>query len=127
MSEHDQLAALLDSFSAAFADQDAGALRDLFAEGDASLVTSEELVLHHRMELDRFFDAYARQPVSIGFEWDVRHVDVVEDVGWVLALGREIARHGPQEQRWPFRLTLVTVRSPEGWRIAHAHASSPAA
>jgi uncharacterized protein (TIGR02246 family) len=125
MSEHGQLNALLDAFGAAFEARDAGALRSLFAEGDASLVTSEGLVLHHRAELELFFDAYAHQPVCIRFAWATRQVDVVDDVGWVVALGYEIARSDEGEQRWPVRLTLVAVRTPEGWRIAHAHASSP--
>jgi uncharacterized protein (TIGR02246 family) len=125
MSVHDQLNELLDDFGAAFQRRDAGALRELFAEGDASLITSENLVLHHRPELELFFDAYAHQPVRIGFDWDVRQVDVVDDVGWVVALGHEVARSQEREQRWAFRLTLVAVRTQGGWRIAHAHASSP--
>jgi uncharacterized protein (TIGR02246 family) len=125
MSEHDQLSALLDAFGDAFEARDAGALRGLFAEGDASLVTSEDLVLHHRAELDLFLDAYAHQPVCIRFVWDSRQVDVVDDVGWVVAFGHEVARSDEGEQRWRVRLTLVAVRTPAGWRIAHAHASSP--
>jgi uncharacterized protein (TIGR02246 family) len=125
MSEHDQLNALLDAFGRASEDRDGEALRSLFAEGDASLVTSEELVLHHRSELELFFDAYAHQPVCFSFEWETRHVDVVDDVGWVVAFGHEIARSPLGQQRWRFRLTLVAVRTPDGWRIAHAHASSP--
>ena len=125
MSESSELTGVLDEFCDAFQAQDVKRLRDVFAEDEVSFVASEDLVLHDRGELERFFDAYASQPTSFSFGWDSTQAAVAGDSGWITAFGHEIAHSGQGDQSYPFRMTLVCLRSEQGWRIAHVHASTP--
>ena len=119
------LGAVLDDFCSAFTTQDAARLKTLFVGDDASLLTSDDLVLRGLDHLHVFFDAYAAQATSFSFSWYSREVHEAGDVGWVVALGQETAHRGGGQVDSPFRMTLVCRRTPDGWRIAHLHASSP--
>ena len=125
LSPMTDLGGMLDAFCDAFAAQDVARLRDLFVGDDASLLTSDALVLRGLDHLYVFFDAYAAQATSFTFSWYSREAYEVGDVGWVGALGQETARRGGGEVVSPFRMTLVCRRTASGWGIAHLHASSP--
>jgi uncharacterized protein (TIGR02246 family) len=120
------LGGVLDEFSAAFDAQDTERLRALFVDDDASLVTSESLILTSREHIYVFIDAYAAQPTHFSFGWGVREVHDHGDVGWVIAFGHETAHRPTGDEINAFRLTLICRRTEEGWRISHLHASSPA-
>jgi ketosteroid isomerase-like protein len=119
------LGQVLDAFCDAFAAQDVARLRDLFVGDDASLLTSDALVLRGLDHLYVFFDAYAAQGTSFSFSWYSREAYEVGDVGWVVALGQETAHRPEGAVTSPFRMTLVCRRTADGWGIAHLHASSP--
>ena len=119
------LGGVLDEFCAAFTTQDAARLKELFVGDDASLLTSDDLVLRGLDHLHVFFDAYAAQATSFSFSWYSREAYELGDVGWVVALGQETARRGGGEVNSPFRMALVCRRTAAGWGIAHLHASSP--
>ncbi|MET1060455.1 MAG: nuclear transport factor 2 family protein [Nocardioides sp.] len=119
------LGKVLDDFCAAFSAQDADRLRDLFVGDDASLLTSDDLVLRGLDHLHVFFDAYAAQTTSFSFSWYSREAYEVGAVGWVVALGQETAHRPEGPVTSPFRMTLVCRRVVDGWGIAHLHASSP--
>jgi ketosteroid isomerase-like protein len=115
---------VLDEFSTAFATQAARRLRDIFDDEDVCFVASESLVVADRASLEQFIDAYAAQPVSFSFEWDVHAASEDGDMGWVVAFGREI-RHAEEDTPATFRMTLICRRRLGGWRIVHLHGSSP--
>ncbi len=121
------LASVLDEFSAAFHAQDAARLRAVFAEDEVSFIASEAIVLHDRGELEHFIDAYTAGAASFSFDWDRRRDVVVGDVGWIVAFGHETAHLADGDERYPFRMTLLCLRSDRGWRIAQLHASTPVA
>ena len=118
------LGGVLDEFCAAFTTQDAARLKELFVGDDASLLTSDDLVLRGLDHLHVFFDAYAAQGTSFSFSWYSREAYEVGDAGWVVALGVETAHRPDGEETTPFRMTLVCRRTVDGWGISHLHASS---
>jgi ketosteroid isomerase-like protein len=123
----DELIDLLEAFSAAFAAQDAAAIKALFVDDDVCFIASDSLVLHDRAHLVRFLDDYAAQPVSYSFEWDACQVSGGGEAGWVSAFGRQVRHDGDGVTKDAFRLTLACHRGADGWRIAHLHGSEPAA
>jgi ketosteroid isomerase-like protein len=118
------LGEVLDEFSAAFATQASRRLLDVFDDEQVCFIASEDLIAADRPSFERFIDAYTAQTVSFSFEWDSREVRRDGDIGWVVALGREI-RHADEDTSAPFRMTLICRLRPRGWGIVHLHASTP--
>ncbi|MCW2793759.1 MAG: hypothetical protein JWO76_2857 [Nocardioides sp.] len=66
------------------------------------------------------------QPASLS--WDLAEVDVFLEDGDLLgfaALGEVVLVEDGNEDRAPFRLTLVARRTPDGWRVLSFHGSIP--
>lgn len=125
MTFEDELIALLDSFCAALAAQDATAVKALL-DADACFVGSESVVLHDRRHVDAFVDDYAAGSASFSFAWDSCQVaELGDDAGWVAGFGREVRHEDGDTAEIPVRMTLACRRRADGWRISHVHASTP--
>ena len=125
MSFEDELIALLEEFCAAFAAQDADAVKSLL-DDDACFVSSGGVVLHDRRRIDAFVDDYATGSASFSFAWDSCQVaELGEGAGWVAGFGREVRLDGDATTEIPVRLTLACRRRGSGWGISHLHASTP--
>ncbi len=115
---------VLEEFSTAFAAQSRTRLLQVFDDEEVSFLASEDLVVEGRASFESFVDAYTAQPVSFSFEWDSHQYHRDGEVGWIVALGREI-RHAEQSTPAPFRMTLVCRLRSSRWRVVHLHASTP--
>ena len=125
MSAEDELIDLLHAFCAAFAAQNAAAMKAIFDDDAVCFIGSDSLVLHDRAHLVQFLDDYAAHRVSFSFEWDACQVSGGDQAGWVSAFGRELRHDGDRTTQEPFRITLACNRRAGGWRIAHLHGSKP--
>ena len=121
-----ELLASHDAFCRGFAERDASAVLDLFADsGDVRCVTSEDAVLHDREEFERFLERYVAGGTTYSWEWDTRRVGGHADAAWLLAEGTETAADGTGEIRNAYRMTLTFVRTGDRWSLAQVHGSSP--
>jgi hypothetical protein len=115
-----------DAFCRGFAERDAPAILDLFADSsEVMCVTSEDAVLHNREEFELFLGRYVAGDTTYSWEWDTRIVGGHGDAAWVLAEGTETAAHGTGEIRNAYRMTLTFVRTGDRWSLAQVHGSSP--
>ena len=115
-----------DSFCAGFASRDAeGVLRLFPPDADVVVITSEEALLRGPDELRSFLDAYARGATTYSWEWDRRDVSAAGAVAWLLAEGTETAATESDEEKHPYRMTMVCERRERGWQLLQVHGSSP--
>ena len=115
---------LLTAFADAMAVKDAGAVGALFTTNPI-LVGSEDVVLVGREELDAFIARYATGDTTYRWEWDrTEHRDLA-DTAVALAVGTEVSTRADGEQRHPYRMTVVAIRTRGDWRIAQLHGSTP--
>ena len=99
---------------------------DLFLpRDDVMVVTSEDVVLRDRGELEGFLERYARSSTTYSWEWEPSLVAVEGDVAWLLAEGIETATTPSGGVRTPYRMTLMCLHRDRRWRIAQVHGSSP--
>lgn len=66
------------------------------------------------------------QSGALRWEWTEERVVHETEVSLVLAAtGEIVVTHDDTEDRAPFRLTMVAVFTPDGWRVQHWHGSVP--
>ena len=117
---------VLENFCAALEARDAEAVTRLFApDQDIAIVTSEEALLRGPDELRAFLQAYVGGPTTYAWTWDRREVSAAGAAAWLVAEGTETAATEDDEEKHPYRMTLVCERRDDRWLLVQVHGSSP--
>ena len=121
-----ELLQVLERFCSGFSLRDAEGVMQLFApDADVVMVTSEEPLLRGPDEVRAFLRRYAQGTATYSWSWDRSDVSSAGRVGWLLAEGSETAATEDREETHPYRMSMVCEKRDDGWRLLHAHGSSP--
>ena len=117
---------ILDRFCSAFTARDASGVIELFApDVDVVMVTSEEALLRGPAEIAAFLHRYASGKTTYSWEWERRDVSRARRAGWLLAEGTETAAHEDQDEKHPYRMSMVCEQREGRWLLVQVHGSSP--
>ncbi len=117
---------ILDQFCSAFATRDVNGVIDLFAPDlDVVMITSEEALLRGPREIASFVRRYARGETTYSWEWERCDVSRAGSVGWLLAQGTETAAQEGDEEKHPYRMSMVCEQREGRWLLVQVHGSSP--
>ena len=121
-----ELLEILERLCSGFAARDADGVVQLFAsDSDVVMVTSEESLLRGPDEVRAFLHRNGRGTTTYSWTWDRRDVSAAGAVGWLLAVGTEIAAAGEREEQHPYRMSMVCERRDGRWLLVQVHGSSP--
>ena len=98
----------------------------LFApDPDVVVVTSENLLLRGRRELQVFLEQYVNGDTTYSWQWDRHDVSAGGSVAWLLAEGTETAATATSAKEHHYRMTMVLERRDQRWLLMQVHGSSP--
>jgi ketosteroid isomerase-like protein len=115
---------ILGALQAAVDARDADGLVALFDESAVLIGTSGDG--RNPDALRRYLTAVATQPESFRWEWsEIVPFHRSEDALGFAAFGEIVVTADEGERRDPMRLTVLAVRSADGWRLRQFHGSIP--
>lgn len=119
---------LLERLNQGFARHDLKQVLGLFSpDPDIVFIGSEaDETATGPVQLRTLLEGLFARPETYQWHWGEARVRVTGQVAW-LATEAVLVVEGPEQQRLPYRITLVLQRRGERWLIVHYHGSEPAA
>jgi uncharacterized protein (TIGR02246 family) len=94
---------------------------------DALLVGSESgEIAAGREQLQSFFERIFERPTRFSWEWDNIRASASGELCWLFAEGVVVATTEGGQDRAPYRLSGVLLRTADKWRWQQFHGSEPA-
>ncbi len=127
MIEEQAILLTLDDYARAYCAKDINALMRVFVDDDSICVigTGADELCVGRIEVKQLFERNFTQANALKFEWQWRHVIIVDDSATVAVSLIIHLEHQGQSMSLPIRWT-VTLKKTDRWHWLHRHASSPA-